>query len=512
MFCQLAHLRHSLRARIRRAVDDLPHTLDETYARTLEDIGDQNWECAHRLFQCVAVASRPLHVKELAEFLAFDFEEESTPAFLAEWRPDDAAHAVLSTCSSLLAVVNVDGSPVIQFAHFSVKEYLTSGRLAEAKNTISRFHVSMTPAHTIVAQACLGVLLHLDENITRGTLEEFPLAEYAAEHWTGHARFENVSSNVHDGMKRLFDPRQHHLSIWVWIKDPEKLPLLSSRSQRQSRARATSLHHAASCGIHDIATFLIVERSQDVNARGYRSRETPLLVASREGFVELARILLKHGADIETRDDSDWSPLERATTEGHAELTQVLLEHGANPNTQDEEANTPLHWASNLGKPAVVQVLLKHGADIEARNEYDETPLHRAKVKEVAQILLEHGANANTLEFRNRTPLHLASEQGRVGVVRVLLEHDVDPDARDANNATPTHLACGSDFREEETVDVPRLLLQYGSDIHALDNEGHTPFIKAASRGNRRIMQFLLKNGAEDHRKVMADGGTNVRT
>jgi hypothetical protein len=75
---------------------------------------------------------------------------------------------------------------------------LTSGRLAEAKDTISRFHVSLTPAHTIVVQASLGVLLHLDENITEDGLEDFPLAEYAAEHWVGHARVENVSSKVHE--------------------------------------------------------------------------------------------------------------------------------------------------------------------------------------------------------------------------------------------------------------------------------------------------------------------------
>ena len=118
------------------------------------------------------MASRPLRVKELAEFLAFDFDEGSTPTVLAEWRPDDAAHAVLSTCSSLLAVVNVDGFPVIQFAHFSVKEYLTSARLAETKDTLSRFYISMTPAHTIVAQACLGVLLHLDETVTKTELED----------------------------------------------------------------------------------------------------------------------------------------------------------------------------------------------------------------------------------------------------------------------------------------------------------------------------------------------------
>jgi hypothetical protein len=108
--------------------------------------------CTLRLFQCVAVASRPLRVRELAEILAFDFEEGSTPTFLADWCPEDPAQAVLSTCSSLLAVFDDDdGFQVIQFAHFSVKEYLTSERLAKAMDTISRFHVSMTPAHTIIA-------------------------------------------------------------------------------------------------------------------------------------------------------------------------------------------------------------------------------------------------------------------------------------------------------------------------------------------------------------------------
>ena len=121
---------------------------------------------------------------------------------------------MLSICSSLLAVVRQDdGSPVVQFAHFSVKEYLTSARLTEAKDTISHFHVSMTAAHTIVAQASLGVLLHLDEGVTKDSLENFPLAEYVAEHWVGHARFENVSSNVEDGMKRLFDPIRSHFSV-----------------------------------------------------------------------------------------------------------------------------------------------------------------------------------------------------------------------------------------------------------------------------------------------------------
>jgi hypothetical protein len=242
----------------------------------LEEIDEQNWEYARRLFQCVAAASRPLLVNEPPEFLAFDFEAGSTPTFQDDWRPGDPAHTVLSVCSSLLAVVKPrGGSPVVQFAHFSVKEYLTSARLAKAKDSISRFHVStMTTAHTVVVQACLGVLLHLDETVTKDSLENFPLAEYAAEHWVYHARFEGVSSNVQDGMERLFDPSKSHLSLWVWVRDPEYRWRRFERSERPGKARATPLHYAAFCGLYDIVAFLIVEHSQDVNAQGFNKRET----------------------------------------------------------------------------------------------------------------------------------------------------------------------------------------------------------------------------------------------
>ena len=443
-------------------------------------------------------------MKELAEFLAFDFEEGSTPEFLAEWRPDDPAHAVLSTCSSLLTVVDVDGSSsVIQFAHFSVKEYLTSARLVKTKDTISRFHVSMTPAHTIVAQACLGVLLHLDENITEDGLEDFPLAEYAAEHWADHARFvEKVSSKVQDGMKRLFDPSKCHLSVCVWIYDPEAPGRRSKRSERPGEARATPLHYAAARNMHGIATFLIAERSQDVNARGFDRKETPLHVSSRRGHVEIARVLLERGADREARDKNDWNPLEVASNIGRVELVQVLLEYGTDPNARDAKGRTPLYMASDCGTPAVVRVLLKHGADAKAQNKDNKTALHQVEGEEVTRLLLDHGADANALDIDNRTPLHCVSEDGQVGAARVLLEHGVDANARDANNMTPLHLASDPKyrFRVEGCLEVARLLLQYDSDINARDDEGRTPFMRATAKQYHKMMQLLLEHGAEDHR------------
>ena len=519
MFCQLVYLRRCIPGRIRRALKELPKTLDETYARTLEEIDEQNWEYAHRLFQCVAAASRPLRVDELAEFLAFDFEAGSTPTLLPDWRPEDPAHAVLSMCSSLLAIVesepqpNPEGddddddsstsssshissnSPVIQFAHFSVKEYLTSARLAKANDTISHFHVSMTAAHTIVAQACLGVLLHLDEDITKDSLEDFPLAEYAAKHWVGHARMESVSSSVEDGMKRLFDPSRSHLSVWTWIYDPDPTYLPDGRSERPEEARGTPLHYAAVCGMHDVAVFLVIEHSQNVNGWGF-NKETPLHVALRCGHASIAQLLLVHGADARAQDGTKRTPLLLASQGGHVEVARALLERGADTEARDTSGWSPLERASNGGHAELVRVLLEHGADVNAQDTGNLTPLHVVQGEEAARLLIKHGANANALNLKNQTPLHWTSKRGRVGVALVLLEHGVDVDARDAHNATPLHLATGAGYH-----DVLRLLLQNSANIHARDDKGQTPFMMATERRDHDIMQLLLEHGAEDHRE-----------
>ena len=447
-------------------MDELPKTLDETYERTLEDIGDQNWEYAHRLFQCVAAASRPLSVEELAEFLAFDFEAESTPEYLEDWRPEDPGHAVFSTCSSLLTVVNVGDSRVIQFAHFSVKEYLVSTRIDKAKETVSRFHVSMTSAHTMVAQACLGTLLYLDESITRTSLKKYPLAEYAAEHWIGHSKFEEVSVNIQDGMKRLFDPKNRYLLIWLWIYDAKNGKLRSNRSEYPPQDGATPLHYAAHCGIHHVIKFLVVERSQDINARGFWD-ETPLGLACHHSHLRVARLLLEWDVDKETRCKGDWSPLDHASASGSVDLVRLLLDHGADKGAQGIDKHTPLHVASIYGNADVVRVLLERGADVNARS------------------------------ISNGTPLHEASAYGRVQNCRVLLEYRADADAQNAQKRTPLHLASGGGYS-----DLAELLLQYNADVHALDSQGQTPFEDASHGGHQGVMQLLLEHGA---------GGQNVQ-
>ncbi len=121
---------------------------------------------ARRLLKCIAVAVRPLRVEELAEILAFDFRAlrwGEIPKLKEDWRWANHEEAVLSTCSGLVTIVRHGDSRVVQFSHFSVKEYLTSPHLAQSHEDSSQFHIRLEPAHMILAQACLGTLLQLDD-------------------------------------------------------------------------------------------------------------------------------------------------------------------------------------------------------------------------------------------------------------------------------------------------------------------------------------------------------------
>jgi hypothetical protein len=207
---------------VKGILDELPESLDGTYERVLRSINKANRDHAFRLLQCVTVAVRPLRVEELAEVLAVDFDATRNggmPNVKPDWRWSDQHQAVLSTCSSLIAIVDDGHYQVVQFSHFSVKEFLTSDRLACSCGDVSRYHILLSPAHLILAQACLGVLLRLDEHITRYNASDIPLACYAARHWVDHAQFEDVSSHIQDVMVYFFDADKPHWAAWHRVYD-----------------------------------------------------------------------------------------------------------------------------------------------------------------------------------------------------------------------------------------------------------------------------------------------------
>ena len=211
----------------------MPETLDATYERTLLGIEKTKREYAYRLFQCLVVSIRPLCVEELAEVLAVLLNTEEGSEYHTDRRPEDSQQSVLSTFSSLITIANVDGASVIQFSHFSVKEFLMSSRLSNTGEPLSRYHIVPRSSHTVIARASLSVLLSLGDKVDKSTVENHPLALYASRYWVDHAKSKGVSSSIQDLMERLFDPDRPYFATWVWLYDMDRLGKDTCRQRGQ---------------------------------------------------------------------------------------------------------------------------------------------------------------------------------------------------------------------------------------------------------------------------------------
>ena len=447
--CQLEALRRSVHRNLRGILEKLPKTLDETYERVLEDINEDNREHARRLLHCIAFAIRPLRVEELAEILAFDFDgaEAGIPKYRADWQLKDQEWTVLYTCSSLITVVDSQVDPfgkcrVVQFSHFSVKEFLTSDRLASATGDVSRYHIIPGPAHTILAQACLGFLLDLDSPIDEETGEHSPLARYAAQHWVAHAQFEDVASHVKDGMQSLFDPYGFHFVEWVEIYDID----------HGSPPTPSPLYYAALCGFLDVVEQLVISHPQLINAIGGRY-DFPVLVALAMSHFQVAEYLLQHGGKVDIRGTQGSTLLQCSFHPNwfptmYIDVVSFLLRHGADANFRGSDQSTPLHHATSYIYFEVVQLLLERGADVDLRDNKGRTPLHmlqsydeeEAQGPDITRLLLERGANVNAKDKDGATPLLMAAYNGYTCITQSLLDHGAELNAKNNNCKNTLHL------------------------------------------------------------------------
>ena len=423
MFCQLELLRQCFPPSVRRILEELPDSLDETYERILREIRKPNQGYAHRLLQCLVVAVRPLEVGELAEVVAFDFNTGGMPKLNPGWRWEDQEEAVISACSSLVMIVRDGDSRVVQFSHFSVKEFLTADRLAEPIRDVSCYYIQLEAAHTILAQACLGVLLRLDDSLDRDSIKCFPLAPYAAEYWPTHARVENVSSRIKEGMECLFDANKPHFTTWLWIFNEDRAKVHRSMPTiRPMNPEALPLYYAAKLGFRDLAERLITEHPEHVNARG-GSQMTPIHAAAWVGQTDILSFLIQHGADVNGRGKAGRTPLLVASENARLEAGRFLLNHGALVDARNQSNNTALIYAIVKNNVEFARMLLERGAAINARCQNDMTALHIATQGEAARFLLEHGADINARDKSGLTPSEVASRKGRPEVVKLLSEY-----------------------------------------------------------------------------------------
>ena len=247
---------------------------------------------------------------------------------------------------------------------------------------------------------------------------------------------------------------------------------------------------------------------------------TPLLFAAQQGNVEVARLLLAAGADVEEaapegiggdtnarvlfREGSEASALLVAIDSGQADVARFLLERGADPN-HDGAGRTPLHSAVQQELPGVVAALLAAGADPNARLE-KPLPLVSRRIRQ------DNGLTPTTV---GSTPFLLAASFGDVASMRLLVDAGADPFLAADDGTTALMVAAGADYVEgadkygvrsypayyetlqQRALAATRLCLELGLDVNAVNDFGQTPLHGAVYMGGTVIAPYLVEQGAE---------------
>ena len=190
---------------------------------------------------------------------------------------------------------------------------------------------------------------------------------------------------------------------------------------------------------------LLLDAGAKVDAQAGDGR-TPLFCAAQHGRRALAKLLLDAGANVNLLAGDGRSPLAicRDAPADGVEIAALLVEHGADVKSRDSAQMTALHWAALLGNLKMADLLLQYGAELEARQEIQRTPLWLAAAgghADVVRFLAGKGAKVNAGDKWDLTPLHAAAGAGDSDVVNALLKLGADPAALNNEKLTPADLA-----------------------------------------------------------------------
>lgn len=228
--------------------------------------------------------------------------------------------------------------------------------------------------------------------------------------------------------------------------------LFGTQSQLAAMLDLLPLLAAVDCGdLGAVREFLA--KSPDVNIQFYDGR-SPLRLATASGHLEIARLLLGYGADVNSA-TSGFTVLHSAAWNGHSELAKLLVAKGAAINSRNTNGLTPLHAASEHGHVGVLKVLLESGADPNVANVNGVSPLHlaaRGGNSETVRELLRHSADPNAARWDMATPLHLAAYDGLREVALLLLGSGADPTLRTASSASPAAEAASPESQSDATA------------------------------------------------------------
>ena len=310
----------------------------------------------------------------------------------------------------------------------------------------------------------------------------------------------------------------------VYVAFEKRLQALELRTARVTKAKGlTALHCAAWGGDLYMVRWLVKRCTLEEHQAKSHHWDTPLHLAVREGHDHVVAKLLVTEAGrsaVEASNKDGDTPLHCAAQRGSVDAATELLRADADVNARNNTNYTPLHLTSN---PLVAELLIAHGANVHALG-LSKMPLHLASERgDLAVVrLLLHEMKKGTARDRDirtpaRTPLHYAAKRGHVQVVATLCEFDhASVRHRDRQGRTAMHVAaergfartvamlCEADGQFDDDVECT-LFANESSSVIAADKQGHTPLHLAARGGHKGAVARLLEGIREMEREDKLD-------
>ncbi|KAK6543335.1 hypothetical protein TWF694_000087 [Orbilia ellipsospora] len=264
----------------------------------------------------------------------------------------------------------------------------------------------------------------------------------------------------------------------------------------------SSLHEAAFVGDNVEMIRLLLDNGADIDGLTAES-VSPLNSAIIGGNKMVLRELLDRGADVHLRNTKGHNALYNCALHGRPEMLRWVLDAGLTPEINITDwtiGMSPLYVAVEQGRPRIVKVLIEYGVDVnQGTLEGRWTPLHEAVKKgylEITEMLLEAGANPNAANDDGITCLHSCWVTGAVTLATLLVQHGADVNIKRKDQFTALHYASF-----EGRTELAEFLVKNGANLEDETREGFSPLHLAMLRNHASIVEMLIRNGADvNHR------------